>query len=88
MRDQITTFSLYSILISIGITIIKIFIGPKITDRLIALSVISSLILAMLVLLGIQDGKSLYLDVALVYDIFGFLGIFAISRIIKGKNNV
>lgn len=85
MKNQITLFSIYFILICIALALFRIFVGPKTSDRLMALAVISSLVLAMLVILGVQDGKSPYLDVALLYDIFGFLGIFAISRLIKEK---
>ena len=38
-----------------------------------------------LVLHGVWLGRALYLDVALVYDIFGFLGYLAIANLLKDK---
>jgi multicomponent Na+:H+ antiporter subunit F len=52
---------------------------------LVALNVLSAVSLALLVLWGIRVGRTLYLDVALVYDIFGFLGFLAITRFLKDR---
>lgn len=57
--------------------------GPTASDRLVALNVLSGITLAFLVLLGMRSERSLYLDVALVYDIFGFLGFLALTRFLK-----
>ncbi|HON13295.1 MAG TPA: monovalent cation/H+ antiporter complex subunit F [Treponema sp.] len=69
----------------IGVAIIRLILGPRGADRLTALAVISSLILALLVLYGTQEGRLLYLDVALLYDVFGFLGILGIARFFREK---
>jgi multicomponent Na+:H+ antiporter subunit F len=41
---------------------------------------LSGVILAILVLYAVFSEIVLYVDVALVYDIFGFLGLLAIAR--------
>lgn len=56
-------------------------LGPRSSNRLIALNMLGGLVLASLVVQGLAKGRTLYLDVALVYDIFGFLGILAITRL-------
>ena len=65
--------------------IIRLVTGPTASDRLVALLVLSGVVLAVLVLLGVQEGRAIYLDVALVYDIFGFLGFLAIARFLKDR---
>ena len=55
------------------------------SDRLVALNVLAGVVLALLVLRGVSQGRSIYLDVALVYDIFGFLGFLAIARFLKDR---
>ncbi|MDA3832984.1 MAG: monovalent cation/H+ antiporter complex subunit F [Spirochaetales bacterium] len=65
--------------------IVRLFLGPSAADRLVALNILSSVVLAFLVLRGVRQGRSLYLDVALVYDIFGFLGFLAIARFLKDR---
>jgi len=63
--------------------VVRLLIGPTVADRLVALNILSGLVLGLLVLLGAQKRSSLFLDVALVYDIFGFLGFIAISKILE-----
>ena len=67
------------------VTIIRCILGPTGSDRLVALNVLSAVSLALLVLWGISTQRILYLDVALVYDIFGFLGFLAITRFLKHR---
>jgi len=67
------------------VTVIRLLLGPTASDRLVALNVLSAVSLALLVLWGISNKRTLYLDVALVYDIFGFLGFLAITRFLKHR---
>jgi multicomponent Na+:H+ antiporter subunit F len=39
----------------------------------------------LLVLVAVSEMRSVYLDVALVYDIFGFVGILAITRYVHSR---
>ncbi|NCB03118.1 MAG: pH regulation protein F [Spirochaetia bacterium] len=72
----------YILLFFIIILVLKILIGPTRIDRVIALMILSSTLLALLVLYASITEFSFYLDVALVYDIFGFLGLLAIARFV------
>ncbi len=67
------------------VCIVRLVLGPTAADRLVALNIISSVVLAFLVLRGVRQGRAFYLDVALVYDIFGFLGFLAIARFLKDR---
>lgn len=67
------------------ICIIRLVVGPSSADRLVALNILSGVVLAFLVIRGVSEGRVLYLDVALVYDIFGFLGFLAIARFLRDK---
>jgi multicomponent Na+:H+ antiporter subunit F len=66
-------------------TLPRLFAGPRAADRLVALNVLAALVLAFLALRGVSSGRAIYLDVALVYDIFGFLGLLAIARFMKDR---
>ncbi len=68
-----------------AVCIIRMITGPTASDKLVALNVLSGVVLAFLVLRGVSQGRSIYLDVALVYDIFGFLGFLAIARFLKDR---
>ncbi len=69
------------------VCLVRMFLGPTTADRLVALNILSSVTLAFLVLRGVVQQRVLYLDVALVYVIFGFLGFLAIARFLKDRLN-
>lgn len=75
----------YFFLGSTVFSMIRLIIGPSTADRLISLNLISAQILAIFVLIAAKENLAVYLDVALVYDIFGFVGILAITRYLLQK---
>ena len=86
MRPVISLVINWTIRIFIGCSVfsfIRLMIGPRGADRLIALSLITALGLGTLVLFGVQEDRGIYLDVALIYDILGFLGILGIASFIR-----
>jgi len=66
--------------------LLRMILGPTAADRLVALNVLSGIALGFLVVRGVEQAQALYLDVALVYDIFGFLGFLAIARFLRDKS--
>lgn len=78
-------YVIYILLAASMLSLIRVVIGPTSADRLIGLNVISAQILAILVLIAVKGDLHVYLDVALVYDIFGFLGLLAIARFFGRK---
>jgi len=74
------------VLIAISVlSMIRVIIGPTHEDRLIGLNLAVSQVLAILVITAVKFDRSIYLDVALVYAILGFLGILAIARYLGGQ---
>lgn len=71
---------LFFFLGSLALGLVRLVIGPSTADRLIGLNLVAGQVLALLILLAVKEEAALYLDVALVYDIFGFLGILAIVK--------
>jgi multicomponent Na+:H+ antiporter subunit F len=78
--DQILLYAIYFFLGSTAISVIRVLIGPTTADRMTGLNMVSAQILALLVLYAVREDRVSYLDVALVYDIFGFLGVLAMAR--------
>jgi multicomponent Na+:H+ antiporter subunit F len=71
---------IYFFVATIIVSMVRVVIGPSPADRLLGLNLIASQVLAILVLIAVNEHRPIYLDVALVYDIFGFVGILAITR--------
>jgi multicomponent Na+:H+ antiporter subunit F len=80
-------FVMYCFLAVLALGMIRVVIGPSRVDRLIGLNVVAAQVLAILVLMALKENLSVYLDVALVYDIFGFIGILAITKFFSRKEN-
>ncbi len=66
---------------------IRVVIGPTVADRMTGLNLVASQTLAVLVIYSVAGDHVIYLDVALVYDIFGFVGILALTRYFGGQKN-
>lgn len=84
------TFNLLE-LISVGflgaallLGLIRMLIGPDASDRIISANTMSVTITAGLIVVALYFNSALYLDVALVYAAISFIGIIAISRVLKG----
>ena len=85
MKSLMLEIMQWYLLICAFFCIIRLITGRTAADKLTGLNVLSGVVLAFLVLHGVQLGRALYLDVALVYDIFGFLGYLAIAHFLKDK---
>ncbi len=81
MADWAIVFLLASCILGI----IRIIIGPTSADRLTALNLVGSQVIALLVLTAVRAGAAVYLDVAMVYAVFGFLGLLALTRYLSER---
>jgi multicomponent Na+:H+ antiporter subunit F len=77
--------SIAIILISLGaiLGIVRFIKGPQAADRTIALDTLSVIAIAVLVLLGYLYNRYIYIDLALVYAVLGFIGIIVVARFIE-----
>ena len=85
MRNLILDGMGWFLIICALFCVLRLILGPSSADRLVALNILSGVVLAFLVIRGVRHGRTIYLDVALVYDIFGFLGFLAIARFLKDR---
>ena len=73
------------------ITIIALMLGralrgPTVFNRMNALGVISADTIILIVLFGYLDGRiDMYVDIAISYEILGFVGSIAIAKFLGGK---
>nr|WP_181015524.1 monovalent cation/H+ antiporter complex subunit F [Alkalispirochaeta sphaeroplastigenens] len=68
-----------------ALSMVRVVLGPTVADRMVGLTVVASQVLGLLVLIAVDRKLTFYLDVALVYDIFGFIGILAITRYVGNR---
>ena len=81
-------FFVFLILFAMLIASIRLIVGPNFADRVVAFDTMSIMAISLLVLLSIGYKSALYLDVAFVFALTGFIGtiIFARFNILRGKD--
>jgi multicomponent Na+:H+ antiporter subunit F len=75
--------SLAMLLVSMAMVLWRMARGPTAADRVIALDLLSTLVVAFLVTVSIHAEETNYLDVAIAYACIAFLGTVALARYIS-----
>jgi multicomponent Na+:H+ antiporter subunit F len=65
------------------LTLYRVIFGPTVWDRLIAVNLISSKVVSIMVAAALLFRRNIYMDVALVYAIIGFVSIVAVSKFLE-----
>ncbi|TPP03966.1 K+/H+ antiporter subunit F [Rhizobium glycinendophyticum] len=77
-----TAVSIAKVLLALSmmLVVVRIFIGPRAQDRIVALD--ASYIIAMLLLVtfGIGSGRTVYFEAALVIGLLGFVSTVALAK--------
>ena len=72
--------------ITASLALYRVIFGPTPWDRLIAVNLISSKVVMIMVAAAVFFERRIYLDVALVYAIIGFVSIIAISKSLESED--
>ena len=68
------------------LSLYRAYLGPSAADRIVAINVITSKVVAIIVLIALLTGQGSYVNVALVYAMVGFSATIAVSKYLhKGK---
>jgi len=70
-------------LLSMAISMYRFIKGPHKVDRVISFDVMSISSIALIVFISALMEKMIYLDVALVYGILGFLGVIIVAKYLE-----
>jgi multicomponent Na+:H+ antiporter subunit F len=67
------------------LSFIRLFIGPSVPDRIVALDLIASLSIGMILTLVLYSSEPVYLDIAIFIALIVFIGTVAISKYLKRR---
>ncbi len=67
------------------VCLIRAFLGPTIADRLVAVDAINTQIVVALVVLGAAFKEIIYVDVAIIYAMLGFVSTLYLAKYLEGK---
>lgn len=63
----------------------RVFAGPTLADRVLAADSVDILVTIALILYAIYTGRGMFVDIALVTALFGFVGTVFGARYLEGK---
>ena len=62
--------------------LVRSILGPRFTDRIVAVNVLNTMFIAVISLLAVWLGEDYLVDVALVYALLSFLTVVVLSRMV------
>ena len=68
-------------------TLIRSVLGTRFTDRIIAVNVINTLVVAEIVLVSVWMREDFLVDVALLYALLSFLTVVVVSRLVLTRRH-
>lgn len=86
IEDYLLTGSTILLSLLILATLVRAILGPRFTDRIIAVNVINTMVVAVLAILSVRLDETFLVDVALVYALLSFLTVVVVARmVLSGK---
>jgi multicomponent Na+:H+ antiporter subunit F len=70
-------------LLSIILTMYRFFKAGSLVDRVIAFDVMTIISIALIALITYFSGRTIYIDVAIIYGLLSFLGVIIIARYLE-----
>ncbi|MBI9031320.1 cation:proton antiporter [bacterium] len=71
------------IILSLLLTLFRLFKGPTVADRIVALDAMTIISISLIVLIAHIAQRIIYLDVAIVYGLVSFIGVVAFARYLE-----
>ena len=86
MIDYVMIFATLCLAILAFLSLYRAYLGPTAADRIVAINVISSKVVAIIVLVALLTHQGSYVNVALVYAMVGFSATIAVAKYLnKGR---
>lgn len=90
MQQELSPIVFSAAIAALSLLVIALFLafwrmarGPALTDRVVALDLIASIIIGMIAVYSIVSGIALYLNAAVVLALILFLGTVALARYLE-----
>ncbi len=80
MMFAVTTLA---ILVNMALALIRAAKGPTVFDRILAVNNMGTKTVLLIAVLGFLTGRPDFLDLALVYTLMNFIGMFTVLKFVK-----
>ena len=80
-------FTIVSIILAIlaFVLLYRVFKGPNVIDRVLAVDSIDIILGIIMILFGAVEDRAMYLDLGLIVTLLGFIGTVLISKYLEGE---
>ncbi|XME03669.1 monovalent cation/H+ antiporter complex subunit F [Lachnospiraceae bacterium C1.1] len=75
------TVALIILAILIGIMLIRAVKGPRVTDRILSVNMIGTMVISSILILSQMLGENYLIDVALIYAMISFLSVIILAAV-------
>jgi len=83
MANILLNIAMSITLLSLLVSLYRFMIGPEKVNRVIAFDVMSVSGIALIAYIAALNHRIIYMDIALVYGILGFIGVIVVARYIE-----
>ena len=85
MNSLILNIAIIVLLLAFALAFIRLLKGPTVNDRILALDLIASIIMAFVLCYSVLINNAVYIDITIVISLISFIGTIAISTYLKQK---
>ena len=87
MMDMSVELMIVAIILSLLAILLlyRVFKGPHVIDRVVACDSIDIILGIIMIIFGMYEKRSLYIDLGLIITLLGFIGTVLISKYLEGK---
>ncbi len=72
-----------TLLITMGIALARLFLGPSVYDRVLAVNMFGTKMVLLIAVIGFLTGRPDFLDISLVYALINFISTIAILKFFR-----
>lgn len=86
--DWATLIALVLLGLALLVSLVRIVIGPTLSDRVLALDLMTVVAMGFVGAVAVRTGLTLYLDIAIALALLGFLATLAFARYILSRGRM
>lgn len=81
IEQSFLIFAMIFLAITMIFCLVRAFVGPRFTDRILAINVINTKTVILIAVLAMVLGEGYLVDISIVYGVLGFLSVVVLSRL-------
>ena len=86
VSNTVISISFSLLLASLVVAVIRLLKGPTVNDRIAAMDLIASIVMAFIIVYSIFINNAIYFDIPVIISLISFIGTVAISTYLKQKH--